>query len=286
MVSLPGWVSAVGKSRLGGRSAIAAEPSLDEVMAERFRERTRPRRGDWAYAHFLDLRDALAEVLRDASGVWLDYGSGTSPYRELFAAAELQTADIPGGESYVADHALDRDGSCPVPDGTFDGVLSTQVLEHVTDADAYLREAFRLLRPGGRLVLSTHGVWEEHGGQDLWRWTADGLALQAERAGFAVDRTVKLTCGPRGLLLLLRWYGRDHGWPGGGPVGLVLRTLRLVDRLLPRAVDSYLDRAFGDLGRREGPESAFYLDILLVARKPEDAAVDARDTTAAKETGA
>ncbi len=266
------WVSALSMPRLAGRSATVAEPTLDEVMAERFRERTDPRRGDWAYAHFLDLRDALAEVLRDASGVWLDYGAGTSPYGGLFTAAELQTADIPGDESYPADHALDRDGRCPVPDGSFDGVLSTQVLEHVTDADAYLREAYRLLRPGGRLVLSTHGVWEEHGGQDLWRWTADGLALQAQRAGFEVDRTVKLTCGPRGLLLLLCWYGRDHGWPGGGPVGLVLRTLRLVDRLLPALVDTYLDRAFGHLGRCEGPEQPFYLDVLLVARKPEGAA--------------
>ncbi|UWZ40601.1 class I SAM-dependent methyltransferase [Dactylosporangium roseum] len=254
-------------------------------MAERFRERIDPRPGDWAYAHFLDLRDALAETLRDASGVWLDYGAGTSPYRELFGRAALQTADIPGGESYPADHALDRDGRCPVPDGTFDGVLSTQVLEHVADANAYLREAFRLLRPGGTLVLSTHGVWEEHGGQDLWRWTADGLALQAERAGFTVERKVKLTCGPRALLLLLRWYGRDHGWPGGGPVGLALKALWLVDRVLPRSVDAYLDRAFGDLGRSEGPNSPFYLDILLVASKPGGAAADAKDPTVEKEIG-
>ncbi|WP_243715077.1 class I SAM-dependent methyltransferase [Micromonospora sp. KC207] len=257
---------------LTGAGTAPTGPSLDELMAERFRERVEPRPGDWAYAHFLDLRDALAEAVRDATGVWLDYGAGTSPYRGLFRSAELQTADIPGGESLPADHALDRDGRCPVPDGTFDGVLSTQVLEHVSDADAYLREAYRLLRPGGRLVLSTHGVWEEHGGQDLWRWTADGLARQAEWAGFTVDRTVKLTCGPRGLLLLLRWYGREHGWPSGGPVGLALRALWLVDRLRPRALDEYLDRAFRHLGRSEGPDQPFYLDILLVASKPHDGA--------------
>ncbi|MFV2109733.1 class I SAM-dependent methyltransferase [Micromonospora sp. LOL_015] len=256
---------------LGSIGRPTAEPPLDAVMAERFRERADPRRGDWAYAHFLDLRQALAEALSGVSGVWLDYGAGTSPYRDLFGAAELQTADIPGGESFPADHALDRDGRCPVPDEAFDGVLSTQVLEHVADADAYLREAHRLLRPGGRLVLSTHGVWEEHGGQDLWRWTADGLALQAERAGFAVDRTVKLTCGPRGLLLLLRWYGREHGWPKISPVGLALNVLQLVDRVRPRSFDEYLDRAFGALGLSEGPAQRFYLDILLIARKRENA---------------
>lgn len=262
----------------GGSRAGAAERSLEEVMAERFRERVDPRPGDWAYAHLLDLRQALAETLRDASGLWLDYGAGTAPYRDLFSTAEVRTADFPDGEAYRADHALDPDGRCPVPDGTFDGVLSTQVLEHVTDPDQYLREVFRLLRPGGRLVLSTHGVWEEHGGQDLWRWTADGLAVQAERAGFAVDRTTKLTCGPRGLLLLLRQHGREHGWPGGGAVGLALGALWWIDRLRPRAVDDYLQNAFAGLGRSEGPAEPFYLDILLVARKPPARAAEPGDS--------
>ncbi|NUP14888.1 MAG: class I SAM-dependent methyltransferase [Streptomyces sp.] len=250
------------------RTRSGGVPTAEEVIAERYRERTDPRPGDWAYAHLLDLRLALAEQLAGATGRWLDFGAGTSPYRDLLPGARLETAEMRGGEDLTADHELDEAGLSALPDGTFDGVLSTQVLEHVTDPDTHLREALRLLRPGGRLVLSTHGVWEEHGGQDLWRWTADGLAAQAERAGFTVDRAVKLTCGPRGLLLLLRHHGRQHGWPAGGPVGLLLRTLTLADRLRPRIVDDYLDRVFADRGRVEGPTEPFYLDILLTATKP------------------
>jgi SAM-dependent methyltransferase len=40
------------------------------------------------------------------------------------------------------------------PDGSFDAVLSLDVLEHVPDYRAALREFARVLRPGGRLVLS------------------------------------------------------------------------------------------------------------------------------------
>ena len=43
----------------------------------------------------------------------------------------------------------------PFPDESFDVVLSFQVIEHVSDDDAYLREAHRLLKPGGTLVVIT-----------------------------------------------------------------------------------------------------------------------------------
>lgn len=56
----------------------------------------------------------------------------------------------------------------PFPDGWFDLVLSHEVLEHVQDDQAAIREIVRVLRPGGRVVLfvpnrgypfETHGVY-------------------------------------------------------------------------------------------------------------------------------
>jgi SAM-dependent methyltransferase len=43
----------------------------------------------------------------------------------------------------------------PFATGTFDGVLSHAVIEHVPDAARYLRECARVLRPGGWMYLST-----------------------------------------------------------------------------------------------------------------------------------
>jgi SAM-dependent methyltransferase len=42
----------------------------------------------------------------------------------------------------------------PVPDSTFDAALCTEVLEHVPDPIAVVRELARILKPGGRLLLS------------------------------------------------------------------------------------------------------------------------------------
>jgi SAM-dependent methyltransferase len=67
------------------------------------------------------------------------------------------------------------------------------VLEHVLNPAQYLTEAYRVLRPGGHLVMSTHGVWMYHPQPtDLWRWTSSGLIRQSEAAGFALVQQVGL----------------------------------------------------------------------------------------------
>src|SRR4029453_15018209 len=43
----------------------------------------------------------------------------------------------------------------PFAAGSFDLVFSHSVIEHVTSAEAYLKECHRVLRPGGVLYLST-----------------------------------------------------------------------------------------------------------------------------------
>lgn len=138
------------------------------------------------------LEETVAELARaDSIGQArvLDYGCALRPYEALFGpTVNYVGADLKGNA--LANIHLDADGTVPEPDRSFDLVLSTQVLEHVLDPAGYLLECFRLLRPGGSLVLTTHGLMYWHPDpHDFWRWTPEGLTKQVTDAGFVVSET-------------------------------------------------------------------------------------------------
>lgn len=53
----------------------------------------------------------------------------------------------------------DLDEPLPFPDSTLDRVVSINVAEHLADARAHIVESFRVLRPGGLMVLA-HSDWD------------------------------------------------------------------------------------------------------------------------------
>jgi len=96
-----------------------------------------------------------------AGAVVLDVGAGSCPYRPLFSHciyktqdfAQLQPEQLRHGTYGTIDYISDA-RSIPVPDASVDVVLCTEVLEHVAEPIAVIAEFARILKPGGKVILT------------------------------------------------------------------------------------------------------------------------------------
>jgi SAM-dependent methyltransferase len=117
-----------------------------------------------------------------------------------------------GARARVA--VADLNLTLPFPDHAFDLVVAPLVIHYLSDRTATFREFFRVLRPGGRAVISTQHPttdWLRKGGSyfeireetDTWEW--EGVAVDvhfwreplttlcaaATDAGFLIERLVE-----------------------------------------------------------------------------------------------
>jgi len=128
----------------------------------------------------------LARFVRglEPAGVALDLGCGDGRLAELLQARELTLADVspvalqrararlPGATAVE----LDPDAPLPLSDNAFELVLCAETIEHVRDTQLLLSETRRVLRPGGRLALTTPA----HGRVTALAMLARGLEAQLD----------------------------------------------------------------------------------------------------------
>ncbi len=208
--------------------------------------------------------DGLSSIRDLFRGRLLDVGCGMKPYQRILGGDVAQWVGIDFARTPSGRSAANVFGSAlelPFREGTFDTVLTTQVLEHVPEPDTLLREVHRVLRAGGHLVLTapqTNPLHEEP--NDFFRYTCYGLAFLTERAGLQVAEIRPLGGAIATIGQMIVWHSN---WvrriPGIGvalsklvSVGIGWISLRL-DRFSP---------VYGGGAMKDT------LNWLLVARKP------------------
>jgi SAM-dependent methyltransferase len=194
---------------------------------------------------------------------------GGAPYRSLFCNSDYRRADI--FASTDGDYVISQDGTIPEEPAVFDLILSTQVLEHVEDASVYLTECYRLLKPGGKLVLTTHGSYEDHAcPYDFQRWTADGLQRDVLKAGFEILAVKKLTTGPRALMFLIERCLGMVSHSRKTLIGMILWICQILLSSCRYWLHLGLDRCSETyrVVRADTPNSNIYIGLLCCARRP------------------
>jgi SAM-dependent methyltransferase len=151
-----------------------------------------PARGahNWLIFRLIEpaLRDALASYAR---GRLADVGCGAKPWAALaqpFVAAHVGFDRGRGADVRANAHVL------PAASGTFATLLCTDVLEHLEEPGDAIREAFRVLEPGGHAIYTVPLHWHLHEEpRDFYRFTSHGLRYLFEKHGFEVLEIRALT---------------------------------------------------------------------------------------------
>jgi SAM-dependent methyltransferase len=120
------------------------------------------------------------------AGRTLDVGGGLGPYRNYLSGVSYFSIEI---SSLLSPDIVGSALALPVSTNSIDAILMNDVLEHLPDPAAAIREAFRSLRPGGKVFATTPFLWNLHyEPHDYYRFTGYALRYLFEKEGFVVSR--------------------------------------------------------------------------------------------------
>ena len=165
-----------------------------------------------------ELYRAISDLSRGARGRLLDFGCGSKPYRALFPEVSMYLGcDIPvSGHS----HATSRidcfyDGrTLPFADETFDWVFTSETFEHIFNLDDIVAELNRVMKKGGRLLLTAPFCWDEHEvPYDFARYTSFGLTHILNKGGFEVITYRKTGTYILAIAQMVQAYLYQHVFP-------------------------------------------------------------------------
>lgn len=184
------------------------------------------------------------------TGLLVDLGCGNRCYEAFLAGYCDHYVGVDWGKSMHGVHAdaiADLSRALPIRTDSVDTVLCVSVLEHVSEPSILLAEAYRILKPGGWMVLQVPFMWQVHEApHDYFRYTCFGLQHMLSKAGFQqlevtpttgfwlswtlklnyqLERPARGQSWPRRLLAVLLWpffslnqraaAALDRWWPGG-----------------------------------------------------------------------
>ena len=128
------------------------------------------------------------------SGELLDFGCGSKPYEKLFKNSNNYFGvEVYSNKKNLKSEIYYNGITLPFEDNAFDSILCTEVFEHVEQLDHVITELYRVLKPGGRMIVTTPFICIEHEmPHDFRRFTINGLINLMKKNNFKILKSQKL----------------------------------------------------------------------------------------------
>src|SRR5262245_53466245 len=157
---------------------------------------------DWVDLQWSLLVRALEKVAPHARGKLLDVGCGDKQFERFFLPHVDEYLGIEHEKTFTATAAhfsrsrpdyLYDGNRLPFEDGSFDTVISIQVLEHTPQPRRLVAEMARVLKKDGRLILAAPFSFRLHEEpHDYFRYSPHGLRELCGEAGLLIDEVVQV----------------------------------------------------------------------------------------------
>ena len=218
--------------------------------ARQIRRRRTHAATSWRDADYLSMRLLVRDLQHCrhyARGRLLDIGCGNQPYRDLFAPLVREYIGLDQDDRQSRPDVIGDALWLPFRADAFDTVLMIQVLEHLPNPMEAMSEIRRVLRPGGRVILTAPQYWRVHEEpHDYYRFTHFGLVHLMREHG----------------LRILHAKAQGGAWAlAGQALANTLSARRVLHHLTP-----LVNVLFG-LGDRLWPDEGDPINHLLVAEK-------------------
>ncbi len=129
------------------------------------------------YLQLSEISESINRNAHYAKGILLDIGAGNKPYKKYFTNYVSDYISLDNFEFHETKPDIFADAlNLPIKSDSVDTVFSSQVLEHVKDPWQMIDEIYRVLKPNGICILTTHMANPLHGEPyDFFRFTKYGL---------------------------------------------------------------------------------------------------------------
>jgi len=147
----------------------------------------------WCSHNWLALQvnnNSLKGVINKIRGRVVDLGCGVAPYKSDILSVAEDYIGVDWESSFHDQSQVDIFANLcevlPIGDCFADTVVSFQVLEHLPEPSIFLKEAHRILRPDGTIIITVPFMWHVHEAPyDYYRFTRYGLEYLFKKAGFS-----------------------------------------------------------------------------------------------------